>query len=200
MATKPVPQALQEVLFEKSIPGQALTNDVDQQYPWEQPPEYTSVRDAREKIFLDLLEPQRLKSIQELMMTQVPVNAIAEIILTEGFRKGKFNPDMMLNLLEPTMYMLMAIAEKSGIEPVVDSGEVDEDEDPEEVRETLAERKAFMEEGQRFRDARVQSIQPTSVGKDIQDRLEKMDSAKMKASLLQKPAVKPNQSLLEQSE
>ena len=49
-----IPQALQEVLFERSTPGQSLTNAVDQKYPWEQPSEYTSVKDAREKIFLDL--------------------------------------------------------------------------------------------------------------------------------------------------
>jgi hypothetical protein len=83
----------------------------------------TSLKQAREKIFLDLLQPKNVEAVQDLMIDKIPVNAIAEIILTEGFRKGKFNPDMMLNLLEPTMYMLMAIAEKSGIEPIVDSRE-----------------------------------------------------------------------------
>ena len=121
MATKPTPKNLKEVLFEAPIAGQSLTNPPDQAYPWEQPPEITSVKEAREKIFLDLLEPQRLKGVQDLMLNDISVNTIAEVVLTEGFRKGKFNPDMMLNLLEPTMFMLMAIAEKSGIEPIVDS-------------------------------------------------------------------------------
>jgi len=125
-----IPQELSEVLFERSTPGQALTNSVDQKYPWEQPPEMTSVKQAREKIFLDLLEPNRLRSVIELMSTGVPVNTIAQVALREGFNKGKFNPDMMLNLLEPTMYMLMAIAEKAGIEPTIDSEDsIDEDVD-----------------------------------------------------------------------
>ena len=116
-----IPKELQEVLFEKSIPGQSLTNPIEQRYPWEQPPQMTSVKEAREKIFLNLLEPNKLRSVIELMSTKIPVNTIAQVVLREGFNKGKFNPDMMLNLLEPTMYMLMAIAEKAGIEPVIDA-------------------------------------------------------------------------------
>jgi hypothetical protein len=190
-----IPQALQEVLFERSTPGQSLTNAVDQKYPWEQPSEYTSVKDAREKIFLDLLEPNRLRSVIELMSTKVPVNTIAQVVLREGFNKGKFNPDMMLNLLEPTMFMLMALAEKAGIEPVVDSDE--DDLESEEASKLANESKAFIKEGGRFEDARVKNIQPMSVGKDISDRLEKLDSAKVRASLLQRPEPKDRTSLLE---
>ena len=190
-----IPQALQEVLFERSTPGQSLTNAVDQKYPWEQPSEYTSVKDAREKIFLDLLEPNRLRSVIELMSTKVPVNTIAQVVLRERFNKGKFNPDMMLNLLEPTMFMLMALAEKAGIEPVVDSDE--DDLESEEASELANKSKAFIKEGGRFEDARVKNIQPMSVGKDISDRLEKLDSAKVRASLLQRPEPKDRTSLLE---
>ena len=121
-----IPKELSEVLFERSIPGQSLTNPVEQRYPWEQPPEITSVREGREKIFLNLLEPNRLRSVLDLLQSKIPVNTIAQVVLREGFNKGKFNPDMMLNLLEPTMYMLMAIAEKAGIEPVIDSDDTDE--------------------------------------------------------------------------
>lgn len=201
MATRPTPENLKEVLFEGPVPGQALTNAPDQAYPWEQPPEMTSVKEAREKIFLDLLEPQRLKGVQDLMLNDISVNAIAEVVLTEGFRKGKFNPDMMLNLLEPTMYMLMAIAEKSGIEPIVDSDDQGfEEEDEETVQNAVNERNQSVREGQRFRDVKVKTIQPTAVGQDIQDRLEKIDTAKVQASLLQKPAVQPRENLLGQAE
>jgi hypothetical protein len=197
MQNKPMPENLKDVLFERPIPGQSLTNSPDDRYPWEQPPEYTSVRDAREKIFLDMLEPERLKGIQNLMMNEISVNAIAEVILTEGFRKGKFNPDMMLNLLEPTMYMLMAIGEKSGIEPIVESDGYDDDEDEEDVQNALKTRNAMIKEGGRFKDARIKQIQPTSVGTDIQQRLEKLDTKKLQESILQKPKVEPRESLLE---
>ena len=201
MATRPTPENLKEVLFEGPVPGQALTNAPDQAYPWEQPPEMTSVKEAREKIFLDLLEPQRLKGVQDLMLNDISVNAIAEVVLTEGFRKGKFNPDMMLNLLEPTMYMLMAIAEKSGIQPIVDSDDQGfEEEDEETVQNAVNERNQSVREGQRFRDVKVKTIQPTAVGKDIEARLEKLDTAKVQASLLQKPLIEKRENLLGQAE
>tara|TARA_R110002074_G_scaffold34321_2_gene94589 strand:+ start:278 stop:883 length:606 start_codon:yes stop_codon:yes gene_type:complete len=201
MATRPTPENLKEVLFEGPVPGQALTNAPDQAYPWEQPPEMTSVKEAREKIFLDLLEPQRLKGVQDLMLNDISVNAIAEVVLTEGFRKGKFNPDMMLNLLEPTMYMLMAIAEKSGIQPIVDSDDQGfEEEDEETVQNAVNKRNQSVKEGQRFRDVKVKTIQPTAVGKDIEARLEKLDTAKVQASLLQKPLIEKRENLLGQAE
>jgi len=197
MKNKPMPESLQQVLFEAPTAGQSLTNAPEDKYPWEQPPVYTSVKEAREKIFLDMLEPQRLKGIQNLMMNNISVNTIAEVILTEGFRKGKFNPDMMLNLLEPTMYMIMAIGEKSGIEPIIDSDGYDDDADEEDVQNALKKRNAMIKEGGRFKDARIQTIQPTSVGPDIQKRLEKLDTKKLQESILQKPKVEPRESLLE---
>ena len=197
MKNKTMPESLEGVLFERPVPGQSLTNAPEDKYPWEQPPAYTSLKQAREKIFLDMLEPQRLKGIQNLMMNKISVNNIAEVILTEGFRKGKFNPDMMLNLLEPTMYMIMAIGEKSGIEPIIDSDGYDDEEDEEDVQSALENRNAMIKEGGRFRDARIKQIQPTSVGPDIQERLEKLNTEKLKESILQKPKVEPRESLLE---
>lgn len=191
-----IPKELQEVLFEKSIPGQSLTNPIEQRYPWEQPPQMTSVKEAREKIFLNLLEPNKLRSVIELMSTKIPVNTIAQVVLREGFNKGKFNPDMMLNLLEPTMYMLMAIAEKAGIEPVIDA---DDDDDTDEIEAVDLEEqsKNMIGEGGRFQDAKVRNIQPMSVGRDIKEQLENLDGAKLRASLLEKREPKERTSLLE---
>tara|TARA_R100001369_G_scaffold92588_1_gene138590 strand:+ start:4000 stop:4611 length:612 start_codon:yes stop_codon:yes gene_type:complete len=179
-----VPKQMQEVMMEGAIPGQSLTNSPDQAYSWEGKPKYTSLKKAREDIFLNLLKPDKLQGVQKLLMNEVSVNAIAEMALTDGFRTGKFNPDMMLNLLEPTMYMIMAIAEKSGIEPVVDS---EGDEDEEENPEVTEEKRSYIKEGGRFRDAVVSNINPASVGGDIQQRLESLDSEKVRQSILQKP-------------
>ena len=183
----PIPEKLQEVLFEKSIPGQSLTNPKDQNYAWEKPAKFSSVKDAREDIFLKLLEPKRIQSLQQLMMDKVPVNNIAQLILVEGFKSGQFNPDMALNLLEPTMYMLMAIAEKSGIEPIVEGDDDGEEDDEESINRVMTDSKNMIKEGGRFQDARVRNIQPASVGKDIAEKLENLDVEKMQASILQKP-------------
>ena len=129
-ASKGIPASLQEVLFEGPVPGESLTKDPNERYPWEGPPRYTSVKEAREKIFLQLLEPDRLRSLQQLLSNGVSVNALAISLLKEGFQNGAINPDLMLNLLEPTMVMITAIAEKSGIEPIIEGeGTIDEEDD-----------------------------------------------------------------------
>ena len=194
----PIPEKLQEVLFEKSIPGQSLTNPKDQNYAWEKPAKFSSVKDAREDIFLKLLEPKRIQSLQQLMMDKVPVNNIAQLILVEGFKSGQFNPDMALNLLEPTMYMLMAIAEKSGIEPIVEGDDDGEEDDEESINRVMTDSKNMIKEGGRFQDARVRNIQPASVGKDIAEKLENLDVEKMQQSILQrpKPELQSQESLL----
>jgi hypothetical protein len=36
--------------------------------------------------------------------------------LFSGFNEGKYNPDLMLLMIEPTAYMIMALAERAGID------------------------------------------------------------------------------------
>ena len=191
MESTPISPLIEQTAFEAPIPGQSLTNSPENNYSWEKPPEMVDLNVARQKIFLNLLEPKNLEEIQKLMINEVPVDAIAQTVLVEGFRQGKFNPDLALQLLEPTMYMLLAIAEKSGIEPTLDAAGEEDDEDLDEeeaaqVRKDSSE--TFMKDGgQRFQDARVLRPQPASVGPDIKEQLDKLDVEKMQQSILQKP-------------
>ena len=186
-ASKGIPASLQEVLFEGLVPGESLTKDPNERYPWEGQPRYTSVKEAREKIFLQLLEPDRLRSLQQLLSNGVPVNALAISLLKEGFQNGAINPDLMLNLLEPTMVMITAIAEKSGIEPIIEGeGTIDEEDDEEDAKRVIAESRGIIPERGGFNRAKVVNIQPMSVGKDIKAQLDNLNVAKVKESLLQK--------------
>ena len=189
-----VPKQMQDVMMDRAIPGQSLTNAPDQNYAWEGQPKYTSVKKAREDIFLNLLKPETLEGVQKLLINKVPVNAIAEMVLTDGFRTGKFNPAMMLNLLEPTMYMLMAIAEKSGIEPEIES-DGDDDDDDSSIN-VMQEKDNYIKGTGTFREAVVPNINPASVGKDIQEKLEGLDSEKVRQSILQRPSPVIKDSLL----
>ena len=101
--------------------------------------------------------------------------------------------------------MLMAIAEKAGIDPVLNRDDADvevleEDEDManidlENSREPL---RNSIPEGGGFKDAVVQKINPTSVGGDIKEQLKTLDGAKLRQSILdkQKPALQDQPSLL----
>lgn len=191
-------------LFEGPTAGQSLTNDPSNPYPWEKAPEMTSVKMATEKIFFDLLKEDNLTTVATLMSQKTPVADIANLLLTAGFQKGKWNPDMMLNLLEPTMYMLMAIAEKAGIDPVLtrDDADViiedDEDQSLQDLQNSKQQVRNVIPEGKGFKDAQIQKINPASVGGDIKKQLDTLDSAKIKQSILQKqkPALQEQPSLL----
>mgnify|MGYP006144582559 FL=1 len=194
----------EEHLFEGPTAGQSLTNDPSNPYPWEKAPEITSVKVATEKIFFDLLKEENLTTVATLMSQKTPVADIANLLLTAGFQKGKWNPDMMLSLLEPTMYMLLAIAEKSGIDPVLNRDDVDveideEDEVDADIElERVKTQRNRIPEGGRFKDAVVQKINPASVGGDIREQLKTLDTSKVKESILQKqkPALQEQPSLL----
>lgn len=191
-------------LFEGPTAGQSLTNDPSNPYPWEKAPEMTSVKMATEKIFFDLLKEDNLTTVANLMSQKTPVVDIANLLLQSGFQKGKWNPDMMLNLLEPTMYMLMAIAEKAGIEPVLtrDDADViiedDEDESLQDLKNSRQQARNIIPEGKGIKDVQIQKINPASVGGDIKKQLDTLDSAKIKQSILQKqkPALQEQPSLL----
>ena len=198
-----IAQGAQEHIFERAVPGQSLTNSKDEAMPWEKPPEMTSVKEATQRIFLGLLEERNLATVTEFMAEGTPIDDVAQMLLMTGFQKGKYNPDMMLQLLEPTMYMLLAIAEKVGIRPVLDRpGEAE----PESNDEFNADRnladieatKNFIGKGGRFKDAVVTNINPASVGGAIKQKLEDLDVSKVRESILQKqrPAMQKQASLL----
>jgi hypothetical protein len=202
--TRITEEALPHV-FERPIPGQSLTNSPEQKYPWDNPPEITSQREATERVFLDLIKPDNMETVSTLMADGMPVADVAQMLLMAGFSKGKFNPDMMLNLLEPTMFMLLSIAEKIGIDPKItredDEFEIDDDETSSSNLQVASELKNSIGKGGGFSDVKMKKISPTSVGNlNVKEQLESLDTAKLQESLLQRRKAKPTESLLEKPE
>jgi hypothetical protein len=115
----------------RPIPGQSLTTDPNNPAPYEQPPEYTSVHEASEYIFNSLIQEETYVPMMNLLLNDMPIMDIVQTLLFTGFTEGKWSPDLMLMLGEPVAYMLLALAERAGIDPVIYRGE-DEDEIEEE--------------------------------------------------------------------
>jgi len=116
-------QAPQIDIFGGPVPGQSMAASPESKMPWDGPPEFTSVKEASQAIFLGLLEPATLKSIVTLLQKDVPVSDITSVLLISDFSKGKYNPDLLMLLIEPVMYMIMAIADRFGIDPKIYKGE-----------------------------------------------------------------------------
>ncbi len=118
-----------------AIPGQSLVNDPAQPYPWERPPEFTNPKQALDYMVSLLMQPEAMKNIVQSLAKGAAVADIAMVSLYAKFTEGKFNPDVLMLLAEPIMYIIMAIGEEANIKyNIEDSNDLDEldDEDYEE--------------------------------------------------------------------
>lgn len=178
----------------RPIPGSSLTNSPDTPYPWEQPSQYTELQPAIDYLFIELSEPEAFHSLMDLVRNEVPVGDIAQVILTDGFQKGLWNPDLMLLLVEPTMYMIIAFAEKAGIQEYITyEGEQDEPEDEDEQLEGI-------EEAIDIAQSRVVSkVKSGALPKDIEEKLEEFTPPEQ-LSLLEKTETSQPESLLGREE
>jgi len=173
------PQALEMVNpFNRPIPGQSLTNSVDNPYPWESPPRFTKVNEALGFITESILgDEERLVGVLEILGSQeLAIAEIAQLILEDGFRKGYFNPDMMLLLAEPVMVVLMALSERAGFGDYEiyqgEKSELDEEERMELANEVMNAMKEEVE----FKGLRKQGgIDIRSVPSEVIDTIEDLD-------------------------
>ena len=178
----------------RPIPGSSLTNSPDTPYPWEQAPQYTELQPAIDALFIELSEPEAFHSLMDLVRNEVPVADIAQIVLTDGFQKGMWNPDLMLLLVEPTMYMIIAFAEKAGIQEYITyEGEEDEPEDENEQLDGIGEAINVAQ------DRVVSKVKSGALPKEIEERLEKFTPPNQ-PSLLEKSETNEPESLLGREE
>ena len=99
----------------------------DETRPFESPPEFTEFREALDFTVANLLEPNVIEPIIQSIATGTPVMEVVTQITYVGFQEGKWNPDLMMMLIEPLTYVLMAICEQSGIEFTIYRGEQEDD-------------------------------------------------------------------------
>lgn len=113
--------------FEKPIPGESLTNNPENPAPFESPPEITKQSDGINTLFLMVTDEDVYPELMNSIRNKVPLSEIAQYVLFEGFTQGKWNPDMVLLLFEPLVYMLMGLSEKIQLEYVLYPGEDKDD-------------------------------------------------------------------------
>ena len=162
----------------RPIPGQSLTSNPDEPRPFEGPPEFTNFKEALDYTVVELLEPEAYLSLMGAIGDNVPILDLVMQITYVGFREGKWNPDLMLMLVEPLIFVLMSLAEKAGIEYRIDSEDDDEDDD------TL-----FEERAKNIADVAKEKLQNSNkspAGLINQEILQKIEEAEVPESLLAK--------------
>lgn len=199
--SKLIPEA-EPYLFEAPIPGQSLTNSPDQPYPWEGPPQITSQKEAMNKIFLEIIKPENMETLGTAMSDGIPIAGLAEVLIKTSFQKGKINPDLAVTLMEPVMYMLLSVAEKIGVDPVLSDDEEDdrsgELEDPEVGEENV--RFTQRQAPTSLKELPSRSTTIPTAPPEIKQQLDQLDTSKVRESILQKKQPQANPSLLNKSE
>ena len=192
--------------FDQPTPGQSLTNDPDSKYAWEQPPVYTDVENAVMSIVADSYEKETYKMIALTLADGMPVGNVAAMILQAGFNEGKWNPDLMMLLIEPTMYILSAIAEQCGVDYLLYEGDTfdsyDEDDEDEIEKQTLTNFKDMnskMRQELKFKDLKPSQITKQSVPEEALEVIEDFEPPAEVVSLLAQRKEEKNNSLLERT-
>ena len=100
--------------FDAPVPGQSLT-DTPGNYPWEHPAQFTDAREATEYIWDRLHADDFAEQVVAMLDANIPVEAIARVILFGGFLEGKFSPDLAFIITEPVMQMIAVIGATAGL-------------------------------------------------------------------------------------
>lgn len=107
-------------VLDRPTPGASLTADPSVRQPHEKPPKFTDPQRAIEELFLRMVEDEdNLDRVLDLLRQGTPVEKIAQVFLYRGFTRGLWTPDLILVLIEPTIYILLSLAEYAGIEAVL---------------------------------------------------------------------------------
>ena len=117
------------------IPGQSLMNDPDQAYPWEKPAKFANPREALNVIVTELLQPEAVQNIVSALANGAAVADLSIAVLYSKFSTGDINPDVMLLLVEPVMYIMMAIGEEANIKYNIEGNDLDEFDDEDDLEE-----------------------------------------------------------------
>ena len=67
----------------------------------------------------ELTSDEALPELVNMINDGIPLDEIAQVVLYKGYTEGLWNPDLMLTLIEPTIYLLIAIADYADIKDYV---------------------------------------------------------------------------------
>ena len=91
--------------FKKPIPGSSLTRSPEDSYTWEKPPVITDSSEAARFFFMKLIEPKVYNAVLDSVEEGTPLMDLSQMLMYQAFTDGIINPDMMLIMVEPVVYI-----------------------------------------------------------------------------------------------
>ncbi len=149
------------------IPGQSLTNNTEQPYPWETPPEFANPREALDDVIGSIMQPEAMKNIVSALAQGAAVADLGTAILYAKFNEGKISPDAMMLLAEPVMYTIMAIGEEANIKYNIEGNDLDEFDDEDEVENGDAKLNEFKNVLTDIKKGATKNIEPSKINSNV---------------------------------
>ena len=183
------------------VPGQSLTNSPDSKQAWELPPQFVNKREAELYILEELTEKEKFIIITDLISDGMPLDTLTRTYLMAGYSKGLWDVDMMMLLIESVAYILMALAEKVGLDFELYAGENEEEAEveTEEQKKKMEQSIDIVKQGiKKIADKPLDTIKGTS--RELIKKIEEIPEEKIqegKSLLAKEEPQTNNKSLLE---
>jgi hypothetical protein len=149
------------------IPGQSLTRDSEDPYPWETPPEFSNPREALDDIVGSIMQPEAMKNIVDALAKGGAVADIGTAILYAKFNEGKITPDVMMMLAEPVMYTIMAIGEEANIKYNIEGNDLDEFDEEDNKEEFDSKVNEFRNVLTDIKKGATKNIEPSKIDSNV---------------------------------
>jgi len=149
------------------IPGQSLTRDTEDPYPWETPPEFTNPREALDDVVGSIMQPDAMKNIVSALAQGAAVADLGTAILYAKFNEGKISPDAMMLLAEPVMYTIMAIGEEANIKYNIEGNDLDEFDDEDDKEDFDNKVNEFRNVLSDIKKGATKNIEPSKIDSNV---------------------------------
>jgi len=150
---------LPEALIDAPIAGQSLTSEVGG-WPWEQPPQYSTVEEALEFYLPRLTEPTLQNDLMDVIEMGLPLTTIANALQQGAVMQGKHTLDVGILVMPVIMEMLAYLATERNIEFNMGTN-VEVDDNPSGVAVKLALKKLKAKEGQPEEKPEAEEVEET---------------------------------------
>jgi len=149
------------------IPGQSLTRDTEDPYPWETPPDFTNPREALDDVVGSIMQPDAMKNIVSALAQGAAVADLGTAILYAKFNEGKISPDAMMLLAEPVMYTIMAIGEEANIKYNIEGNDLDEFDDEDDKEDFDNKVNEFRNVLSDIKKGATKNIEPSKIDSNV---------------------------------
>ena len=140
---------------------------------------YRVARKYDEKRWGNLIKDDAYVEVIKMIDNLVPLMNIVKGVLFVGFNEGKWDPNLMMLLTEPLMYMLLALAERVGIDPVFEDEDVEIADDYEEETKGMSVQERIESTKLQGMESRLETPPENAVPEDVMEDIQNLPTEKI---------------------